>query len=528
MFDEQTNTESKKKILRCAIYTRKSTEEGLDQNFNSLDAQRDACESYIESQKSLGWRLIPDHFDDGGFSGGNTNRPGLTKLMAEVEAGMVDVIVVYKIDRLSRSLLDFSKMIERFEKLQVSFVSVTQQITTTNAHGRVMLNVLMSFAQYEREVASERIRDKLAAAKRRGKYCGGIPILGYDVDREQKKLVVNDNEAIMVKFIFRRFLQLGSVTILAKELNDKGYRTKAWVTKTGKKQGDEPWNKSHIYRFLSNRTYIGEVTHKGQVFPGEHQAIIEREIWTEAQELIQEKNRNCSTTPRVNMVSPLKGVMRCGHCDSSMGTTYTKKTDRRYSYYICEKDAKRPVSTCPIKRVPAGDIEKAIIEQLGAVFRTPTLIAQTYEKAREFELQEHQSVSIKRAELEKRVVDVQAEMKKIMTAELTVLEKAEKLRQNNEQIVELTRAIQEIAKREDALTIHGITEREISESFETMDIFWNDLFPLEQKRLIDQLVEVIEIRETGIDMVLNTAGMSSLILELAGLACEVKTRKDNA
>ena len=231
-----------RKLIRCAIYTRKSHEEGLEQEFNSLDAQREAAEAYIESQRMQGWRALPDPYDDGGFSGSNMERPGLQRLLADVDAGKVDVIVVYKIDRLSRSLLDFMKMIERFNEKGISFVSVTQHFNTTGPTGRMFLSILITFAQYEREVIAERIRDKVAAAKRRGKYCGGPAILGYDVDRKRKKLLVNLAEAPRVQHIFRRFTQLASAKSLAAELNEQGYRTKSWTTKKGKHRPGSPWN----------------------------------------------------------------------------------------------------------------------------------------------------------------------------------------------------------------------------------------------------------------------------------------------
>lgn len=222
MLDNSNVAPGKNKTLRCAIYTRKSHEEGLEQEFNSLDAQRESAEHYIEAQRMRGWTALPDHYDDGGFSGGNMERPGLRRLLADIDAGKIDVIVVYKVDRLSRSLLDFMKMIDLFNEKGVSFVSVTQHFSTTDPTGRMFLGILITFAQYEREVIAERIRDKVAAAKRRGKYCGGVPILGYDVDRDNKKLLVNPDEARTVQYIFRRFIQIGSAKKLGQELNERG------------------------------------------------------------------------------------------------------------------------------------------------------------------------------------------------------------------------------------------------------------------------------------------------------------------
>ena len=258
--------------IRCAIYTRKSTDEGLDSDFNSLDAQREAGESYIASQRNEGWVLLPDRYDDGGFSGGSLERPALQRLLKDIEAGKVDCVVVYKVDRLSRSLMDFSRLVALFDRHKVSFVSVTQHFNTTDSMGRLTLNILLSFAQFEREIIGERIRDKIAAAKRRGKRCGGIPPLGYDL--VDGKLAVNPDEAAGLRGIFARFVKIGSTTLLARELNDRGCTTKSWTTRKGRHRPGLSWNKSRLYRLLHNRTYLGEVTHKGQVYPGEHKAII--------------------------------------------------------------------------------------------------------------------------------------------------------------------------------------------------------------------------------------------------------------
>ena len=248
--------------LRCAVYTRKSSEEGLDQEFNSLDAQREACKAYIASQKPEGWLLVPDRYDDGGFSGGTLERPALRRLLADIEDGRIDVVVVYKIDRLSRCLMDFSKLVEVFDGHAVTFVSITQSFNTTTSMGRLTLNILLSFAQFEREVIGERIRDKFAASRARGMWMGGHPPLGYDV--RDRKLVVNETEATIVRMIFERFLRVGSATVLVRELAAEGV-----TTKRGK-----PVDKGFLYKLLNNRAYVGEAVHKGAAYHGEHQAII--------------------------------------------------------------------------------------------------------------------------------------------------------------------------------------------------------------------------------------------------------------
>ncbi|MEG3640694.1 recombinase family protein, partial [Magnetococcus sp. PR-3] len=294
------------KKIRCAIYTRKSTEEGLDQSFNSLDAQRESCESFIISQKAEGWTLVPDHYTDGGFSGGNMNRPALQQLMNDIRAGRVDCVVVYKIDRLSRSLVDFTKMVELFDQHNVTFVSITQSFNTTTSMGRLTLNVLLSFAQFEREVASERIRDKLAASRKKGMWMGGHPPLGYDV--ENRKLVINQQEAELVRHIYDRFAKTGSTTLLVKELAEQGHHTKSYTAKSGRVREGKPIDKGHLYRILGNRTYLGEVVTKGETYPGEHEPIITLRQWEKAQSVLNQNRRQRSTKTRADSPFPLKGI----------------------------------------------------------------------------------------------------------------------------------------------------------------------------------------------------------------------------
>src|SRR4051812_25090983 len=276
------------KKIRCAVYTRKSTDEGLDQAFNSLDAQREACAAFILSQKHEGWTVLPDLYDDGGDSGGTMQRPALLRLMTDIEAGKVDVVVVYKVDRLTRALSDFAKLVEVFDRRAVSFVSITQQFNTTSSMGRLTLNVLLSFAQFEREVIGERVRDKIAASKRKGMWMGGMPPLGYDV--KDRKLVVNKNEARTVVDIYRRYLVLKSVRDLQADLASAGIKSKQRGRLDGTNYGGQKLARGALYLMLQNRIYRGEITHKGNSYPGEHPAIIEQQLWDEVQAMLA-KNR---------------------------------------------------------------------------------------------------------------------------------------------------------------------------------------------------------------------------------------------
>ena len=320
--------------LRCAVYTRKSSEEGLEQSFNSLDAQREACAAYVASQRHEGWQLLPTYYDDGGFSGGSMERPALTRLLADVEAGRVDVVVVYKVDRLTRALSDFAKIVDVFDRRGVSFVSVTQAFNTTSSMGRLTLNVLLSFAQFEREVTSERIRDKIAASKRKGMWMGGLPPLGYDV--AERKLVVNAAEAETVELIFRRYCALGSVRLLAVELAEAGIVSKARRAPDGGAYGGQPLGRGALYAMLANRHYRGEVMHKGQSYPGEHAAIVDAELFAQAQAILVQNRVERDDGVRADMPSLLAGLVYDA-AGERLTPTHTNKRGVRYRYYVSRR-----------------------------------------------------------------------------------------------------------------------------------------------------------------------------------------------
>src|SRR5690554_138096 len=328
--------------LRCAIYTRKSSEEGLDMEFNSLDAQREACEAYIASQKSEGWVATRERYDDGGFSGGNLDRPGLKQLLTDIDDGLIDVVVVYKIDRLSRSLMDFSKLVEVFDRNGVTFVSVTQSFNTTTSMGRLTLNILLSFAQFEREVIGERIRDKVAASRKRGIWMGGYVPLGYEV--RDRKLVINDAEAATVRMIFERFVEVGSATALARALAAEGVRTRR----------GRLVDKGFLYKLLNNRVYIGDAVHKGTAYPGEHEAIITRALWDKVHGILRESPRVRAGRTRAATPALLKGLI-FGPTGCAMTPTHTRRGDKLYRYYVSQSVLKRGADACPVGRVPAAE-----------------------------------------------------------------------------------------------------------------------------------------------------------------------------
>src|SRR5262245_29983973 len=317
------SAEEQTKQVRCAIYKRKSTEEGLDQEFNSLDAQRESAEAFIRSQAGEGWIGLEDRHDDGGFTGGNMDRPALKRLLADIDAGKVDCVVVYKVDRLSRSLLDFARMMESFEKNNVAFVSVTQQFNTASSMGRLVLNVPLSFAQFEREIISERTRDKIAAARRKGKWAGGHPILGYDIDVRGFKLVVNENEARQVRAIFDLYLEHEALLPVVAELDKRGWRNKRWTTRKGKPRGGKPFNKSGLHHLLTNVAYTGRIKYKREVHRGEHRAIVDTAVFENAKAILHRNGRTGGAEVRNKFGALLKGLIRCVPCGSAMCPTHT-------------------------------------------------------------------------------------------------------------------------------------------------------------------------------------------------------------
>ena len=356
--------------IRCAVYTRKSSEEGLEMEFNSLDAQREACEAYIISQRAEGWVQVPDRYDDGGVSGGTIERPALKRLLVDISAGRIDVVAVYKIDRLSRSMLDFLKLIELFESQKTTFVSVTQSFNTTDAMGRMHLNIMMTFAQFEREVIGERIRDKFAASRKKGMWMGGWAPFGYQV--KDRKLVVNSTDAAIVHSIFKRFLVLKSATLLAHELRQKNVRNRY----------GQAIDKGALYKLLKNRTYVGDAMHKGMAYPGEHEAVIDRKLWDRVHAIIQESPRARGANSRAQTPALLKGFI-FDSTGVAMSPTHTRRKGRLYRYYISQRllKAGEPTGGTSL-RVPAGEIEEIVIGQLRRMVASPEVIAATWKQLR--------------------------------------------------------------------------------------------------------------------------------------------------
>ncbi len=346
--------------LRCAIYTRKSSEEGLEQAFNSLDAQREACEAFITSQKHEGWNILPEMYDDGGFSGGTIERPAFQRLLKDVREGKIDVVVVYKVDRLTRSLSDFAKIVEIFDKRNVSFVSVTQQFNTTTSMGRLTLNILLSFAQFEREVTGERIRDKIAASKKKGMWMGGLPSLGYDV--KDRKLIINEAEAKIVRHIFRRYTELKSVRLLKTDLDAQGIVSKPRNASDGTRYGEKPLARGALYLMLQNRIYRGEIVHKDKSYPGEHEAIVNEALWAEVQAILTENRADRMLGTAEKQVSLLSGILFDARGER-MAPTHATKNGTRYRYYISRSLLAGTVKHSG-QRIPAAGLEVLVMGRI--------------------------------------------------------------------------------------------------------------------------------------------------------------------
>ena len=350
--------------LRCAIYTRKSTEEGLEQDFNSLHAQQEAAEAYIRSQSLSGWTAVEQQYSDGGFSGANLDRPGLKLLLSDIESGQIDCVVVYKVDRLSRSLLDFARLVALFDRHGVSFVSVTQEFNTTTSLGRLTLNILLSFAQFEREIISERTRDKLSAARRKGKWIGGCPVLGYDIDARGGRLVVNDDEAKTVQDIFAICEQAGSLAATLAQLQARGVRTKDWTSRGGRHHPGRPFSKSTLSLLLGNVLYKGCVPHKGVLYPGEQPAIVDIGLWERVHERLGLNGLRQRGRPHERQEGPLSGLLVCGQCRSKLAPTYTRRHGKQYRYYCCPRAKQR---ACQLTPLAAEDMERSLCHHLKPV-----------------------------------------------------------------------------------------------------------------------------------------------------------------
>jgi len=411
------------KVFRCAVYTRKSTEDGLEQEFNSLDAQYEACAAYALSQRHEGWVVVKDRYDDGGFSGGNMDRPGLKRLLADVGAGKIDIILLYKIDRLTRSLTDFSRIVDVLDTASASFVSITQSFNTTTSMGRLTLNMLLSFAQFEREVTGERIRDKIAASKRKGIWMGGPVPLGYVV--KERKLLVKKKEAEQVRHIMQRYLDLGSVPALVDELEREGYRTKLQHRTSTAHKGGILYRRGTLYHLLSNRIYRGMIVHKGTAFPGEHEAIVNEDLFDQVQRKLADNASGPSRRRRHQQPSLLTGMIYDGE-GRAMTPSHASRPNRRYRYYVTRPDE---IDGTPAWRVPAHDLEQLICRAIADRLVQPGFILDLQGEAEIEAVHLHQAMgaadlaaaALRSGTDDRRIEQLQALVEQISLAEDSIL-----------------------------------------------------------------------------------------------------------
>jgi site-specific DNA recombinase len=514
--------------VRCAIYTRKSSEEGLEQEFNSLDAQRESGENYIASQVGEGWTCLPDRYDDGGFTGGNMERPALRRLMADIESGKVDCVVVYKVDRLSRSLLDFARMMETFERRKVSFVSVTQQFNTASSMGRLVLNVLLSFAQFEREIISERTRDKIAATRRKGKWAGGHPILGYDVDPRGFRLVVNEAEAARVREIFALYLEHQALIPTVKAIDERGWVNKRWTTRKGAERGGKAFDKASLFKLLTNIVYLGKVRYKSEVHEGEHAAIVDAELFERAQRLLVRNGRTGGAAVRNKYGALLKGLLRCTPCGCSMGHTYSTRRDGngngsiQYRYYVCLNAQKRGWHTCPSKSVPAAELERLVVEQIRAIGRDPTLVTATLKHARKQATEALATIEGEQRTVERELRRYERELRELAAKAGATTVASSRLGELNDRIRSGEQRMTELRERAMTLGREIVDEREVARSLSAFDPMWETLSPKEQARVVRLLVKRVDY-----DGVTGMVGVTFHPSGLRGLASEVGAPDQN-
>jgi len=507
-------TKAERTRVHCAIYTRKSTEDGLEQEFNSLDAQRESAEAYIASQKSEGWVCLPDRYDDGGFTGGNMERPALKRLLADIEAGGVDIIVVYKVDRLSRSLIDFSKIMDVLERRNVSFVSVTQQFNTSTSMGRLMLNVLLSFAQFEREMISERTRDKIAATRRKGKWAGGLPSLGYDVAEGGGKLVVNEDEAVRVREIFNLYLERQSLIETVGALNERGWAMKSWTTQDGRERQGNAFSKNSLYRLLTNPLFVGRVRYKDEIYPGEHEAILDDEIFDRAQRLLKRNGQGGGPYIRNKTGALLRGLLVCEACQCGMVHSHsTPRGNKRYRYYVCANAQARGWKACPSPSVPAPEIERFVIDQIRAAVSDPGVMADTLDESRR-----RSEEAIGRLETERRVLG--RELQRSHDALRRLVARAGeadtgRVADLQERISLGERRDTQIREEMTALTRSLVSREEVEEACRAFEPMWETLTTIEQVHVVNLLVR--QIRYDGVNgkvsITFHETGIKTLIKE---------------
>ena len=477
--------------VRVAVYTRKSVSEGLEMEFNTLDAQREAVEAYVTSQRGEGWAVLAERYDDGGFSGANVDRPAFQRLLADVEAGKVDVVAVYKLDRLSRSLLDFAQLLEFFRKHGVSVASVTESFCTSTPGGRMVVNMLATFAQFERETTSERVRDKVLATRRKGMWTGGRPVLGYDV--REKKLVVNAEEAARVREIFALYREAGSLLAAAAELSSRGWRTKAWTNQDGRHVFGGPFTKTNLHALLTNPIYLGKIRCGDEIVEGEHEAIVAQETWDATQSLLAGKATNPrGWRPPTKNGAVLKGLLACA-CGASMLHHASQRHGKKYSYYVCARALKQGARACPGSRAPAGALEAFVVERVRQVGRDPRVLEATLAADRE-------NREARRPEFEAEVRRLTHERGRLESERGNVVEAigrggtglVTRLAELDAEIAGVDQRAVNARRELAALDLGVVDPEDLRRALEDLEPVWAELFPKERARVLALLLERVE------------------------------------
>ncbi len=507
-------------VTRCAIYTRKSTDAGLDRDFTSLDNQREACERFIADHAYEGLTAIPHRYDDGGFSGGNTDRPALQQLIRDVEAGVVDCVVAYKYDRLGRSMIDCLQLFQLFERLGVRFISVTQQIDTSTSHGRMFVNNLLSFAQYEREVISERTRDKIHAARRRGKWTGGRPPLGYDTIPQGGRIVVNRAEAEQVKTIYQLYVETPSLVHVAQELSRRGWRTKAWTAKTDRPCGGRPWNNASVRTLLRNPLYIGRQRLGDETFKGDHDPIVTQKLFKEVQQLLTENRTTGGAGPRNRHGFLLRGLLRCSACDAAMVPTPTSKGARLYRYYSCRAAQKHGHGSCPTKSVNADKVETFVVDQIRLIGADPELQDQTFRQAVSEVKARARGLRLEARRLKNDLGQAKADVERLVAAVSrcdgpAADAIAEELASAQERLAQIRNRQAEIKIELAELKSQSIDRDDLIRALEAFDPIWEVLLTPERERVMQLLIEHIDYDGKKLEITWRLAGFGEFSAEVS-------------
>jgi site-specific DNA recombinase len=483
----------------------------LAQEFNSLDAQREAAEAYIQSQRHEGWEALPTSYDDGGYSGGSMDRPALRRMLEDIESGKIDCVVVYKVDRLSRSLLDFARIVEKFESHGVTFVSVTQQFNTTASLGRLTLNILLSFAQFEREIIGERTRDKMSAARRKGKWVGGIPVLGYDIAPGGGRLIVNKDEALRVRALFDLYVQHRSLITVVTEANRRGWTLKGWTTLDGREHQGGAITKSSLCRLLKNVVYIGRVNHKGTVYAGEQPAIVDEAIWRRVNEQLRHNGATGGVELRNRHGALLRGLLHCEACHAAMVHTFTVRNSRRYRYYVCLKAQQQGWCSCPSKSLSANRIEEAVIDRIRGLGTDLQVLKATVARMNELTTSRAMELRTEIRIADKEMQRLRVEMTRVVASQgggMRVDRLADLQARISQLGAQVAEARQELTKQE----VDVVSMEDVQTALENFDPIWKILNTQEQMQIVKGVLERVgyDGRTGKVAVTFRSGGMKAL------------------